>query len=163
MSNKKTKRTVIARSVLVLGSLWCFGIVAYAQSPGDQQVNDARRASDAAALTRPTIPTSPVLMNGVLVDMPIAPAQSSPGNGVDPLNVPAARSAAPSAQKAPPSKPSGPQSVDEVQVPATPAGARTTVIGPSSTDEPGGMKTARGSTYVPGEPSSTDEPAAKKP
>ena len=159
-NRSKRLQSIVLNAVLAAGLLTCSVIAANAQAQmsADQQVRSAQEASEKAIKAKPQ-PTSLVLMNGVLVEEPMAstaPASEEPG-----LNVPAA--GARPVQPAKAVRPVDPQST------AVPAGGvtfektGTPYVGPSSADVPEGARASQGVPYVPGEPSSAAVPGSKKP
>ncbi len=70
MNKIKMKRFTV-RSLLAVGIVSIGGLCCYAQESADPQVRAARAASSVPSDV-PAVPTAPVLMNGRLVEMPIA-------------------------------------------------------------------------------------------
>jgi hypothetical protein len=96
MLNRSKRLQRIARdAVLAAGLLACSVMAANAQArmSADEQVRAAQEASEKAVKAKPQ-PTSLVLMNGVLVEMPIAVADSTSAPDNMGLNQPSARAAA---------------------------------------------------------------------
>jgi len=157
LNRSKRLQRIALNAVLAAGLLTCSVMAANAQAQmsADEQVRAAQEASEKAAKAKPSPqPTTLVLMNGFLVEVPIATGQAEETQVQQPPST--TRKSAP--KKVTPTESSERRATD---VPADDRSHAppTTVAGPRATDVPAGNATVRESRAVPGEPRATDVPA----